>query len=60
MLGFEKCIARVLKKYAPAEDMAKTVKSCEKCDSSNIDVRFEEGCATVTCHDCGMVDAKCN
>lgn len=60
MLGFEKCVARVLKKYAPHEDLAKSHKYCEKCESSEIEVRFEEGCATVICHACGMVNSKCS
>lgn len=60
LVGFEKCLARVLKKYAPKEDLARNIKTCTKCDSTNIDIRFEEGCMTVTCLDCSTVDAKCN
>lgn len=59
LVGFEKVLARVLKKYATEEGLARTIRFCEKCQSVNIEVRFQEGCATVTCLDCNTVDAKC-
>jgi len=60
LMGFEKCLARVLKKYVSQEDLAKTIRYCEKCESMNIEVRFIEGCSSVMCHDCNVVDYKCS
>jgi len=60
LAGFEKCLARVLKKYVSQEDLAKTIKYCEKCESTNIEVRFVDGCSSVICHSCNTVDSKCS
>jgi ribonucleoside-diphosphate reductase alpha chain len=52
-------ISRVLKKYISIEDLQKSIKTCEHCESSDIEIKHEDGCHAVICKTCGVVDSKC-
>jgi len=56
--GFEKCLARILKKYAKKEDLARHVLA--KAGGDDIEVRFQDGCMTVINHTTGTTESKCD
>lgn len=59
IVEFGSALSRILKKYIKIEDIQKSYVRCKTCDSSQIEVKLQEGCVTVVCSACGMVDAKC-
>lgn len=59
IIEFGSALSRILKKYVKIEDIQKMHVKCKTCESKNIEVKLQEGCVTVVCNECGMVDAKC-
>jgi ribonucleoside-diphosphate reductase alpha chain len=59
IVEFGSAVSRILKKYIKLEDVKKSYGNCNDCGSNNVEVKFSEGCLTITCSDCGLVDAKC-
>lgn len=55
--GFEKSIARILKKFAKKEDLARNILNNSE---DNIEVKFEDGCVTVINHTTNTVESKCD
>lgn len=56
--GFDKSLARILKKYAKKEDLARKILANSGTD--DIEVKFEDGCMTVVNHTKNTVDSKCD
>lgn len=57
LTGFEKSLARVLKKYAKKEDMARKIVANTTDD---IEIKFEDGCMTIINHTKNTIESKCN
>lgn len=60
MFEFGPSLSRILKKYVKLEDLKETHKTCSKCNSPNILLTHEDGCFTIKCNDCNLVDSKCS
>lgn len=56
--GFEKSLARVLKKYSKKEDVARKILA--NAGTDDIEVKFEDGCMTVINHTKNTVESKCD
>lgn len=58
LVGFEKSLARVLKRYSKKEDLARKILA--NASGDDIEVKFEDGCMTVVNHSKGTVESKCD
>jgi ribonucleoside-diphosphate reductase alpha chain len=56
--GFEKSLARVLKRYSKKEDVARKVLA--NAGLQDIEVKFEDGCMTIINHTKGTIESKCD
>lgn len=59
MFEFGPSLARVLKKYVKIEDMKKAYNKCASCGSTDVILTMEDGCFTLKCNACNLVDSKC-
>lgn len=60
MFEFGPALSRILKKYVKLEDLKRLYSNCNHCDSTNVELVFENGCFTIRCNSCNTVDSKCN
>lgn len=56
--GFEKSLARVLKKYSKKEDVARKILANAAGD--DLEIKFEDGCMTIINHTKNTVESKCD
>jgi len=59
LVEFGSAVSRILKKYIKLEDLQKGAK-CEVCDSKDVQIKNEDGCITIICNHCNIVNSKCN
>lgn len=60
IVEFGSAVSRILKKYIKVEDIVKDITYCKNCESTNIEIKHEDGCISVVCKDCAFIDSKCN
>ncbi len=60
IFSFGPALVRILKKYVKIEDLKKIYNKCSNCGSKDVILTHNDGCFTVKCNSCNIVDSKCS